>query len=347
MWTIPSNNVEGRTLMAVNITFLILAFISFGIRVYARVLTRVHLDSSDYTCCAGLLFSVGLTVILWAVYSHGWGLDVSYFTVEYQVFAGKLFVAILIIWNTAVTMVRVSMLLFYIRIFFVSALKPVFWITLGLNIAGCVAVCIAALTICQPYSHAYNPQPGGRCGDILALQRFTAYWNLIADVAIVVLPMPILWSLKIGTQKKIGLSIIMGMGVFICAGTITRVILSAVYKVNNITKQNSIVVFITAMEPIVGIINACLPHFPPVFRRFGTSRFAASIGQIFQTEKSNMGSFGKRKGWSGSGRQQTGEFVTLDDDAVELNSTYAKQDVPQNGIHVRTDFRVANTGVVM
>jgi hypothetical protein len=32
---------------------------------------------------------VGLTVILWAVYSHGWGLDVTFFTIEEQVFAGK------------------------------------------------------------------------------------------------------------------------------------------------------------------------------------------------------------------------------------------------------------------
>lgn len=104
------------------------------------------------------------------------------------------------------------MLLFYIRVFSVSKLKPVFWVTFSLNITICFAICVAALTICQPISYAYNPTPGGHCGNILALQTFTAYWNLLADVTVVVLPMPILWSLKITTQKKIGLSIVMGMG---------------------------------------------------------------------------------------------------------------------------------------
>ncbi|KAF2744067.1 hypothetical protein M011DRAFT_480145 [Sporormia fimetaria CBS 119925] len=343
MWTIPEHNIRGRVLMSLDIAFLVLAWISFVVRLYARSLTRVRLDASDYTCFAGLLLSIGLTVILWAVYSHGWGLDIRYFTPEYQIFAGKLFVAIVIIWNTAVTMVRVSMLLFYIRIFSVSKLKPAFWITLGLNIAACLAICIAALTICRPFEQAYNPRPGGHCGNIVALQDFTGYWNLFADAAIVALPMPILWSLKMNTRRKIGLSIILGMGVIICIGTITRVILSAVYETNNLTKKNAIVVFITGMEPIIGVINACLPHFPPVFRKFGSSRFATSVSQVFRSDKSNLSGSTKRStgkwGSAMSSASHKKSFVTLDDDTMELNNSYRGLGA-KGGIQVTSDYTV-------
>jgi hypothetical protein len=106
------------------------------------------------------------------------------------------------------------------------------------------------------------------------------------------------------------------------------------------------------MEPIIGVINACLPHFPPVFHKLGSSRFATSVSQIFRTEKSNMGSISHRKSkgtlWSIGSKpvsQRKGEFVTLDDEAVELSSTYINQNVPQGEIEVRSDFRVENVAV--
>lgn len=55
MWAIPSNNVEGRVLMALVIAFLVLAWVSFTIRIYAKFITRVQLDASDYTCFASLV----------------------------------------------------------------------------------------------------------------------------------------------------------------------------------------------------------------------------------------------------------------------------------------------------
>ncbi|KAF2018549.1 hypothetical protein BU24DRAFT_418072 [Aaosphaeria arxii CBS 175.79] len=342
MWSIRSDNVQGRVMMGVDIAFLVLAFVSFAIRLKARKITRMRLDGSDYTCFAGLILSVGLTVILFAVFSHGWGLDVSHFTEEYQVFAGKLMPSIIIVWNTAVTCVRVSMLLFYLRIFEVSSLRPAFWIALGLNIAGCVAICITALTICRPMNSAYKQVPGGHCGDILVFQSFTAYWNLIGDVAIVILPMPILWSLKIGTRKKIGLSIIMGLGVIICIGTIIRVIFSAVYMVGNITMQNAVVVFITAMEPVLGVIIACVAHFPPVFRRFGSSHFAISVSRIFRSEKSTGN--GADSTWSGSTQHSApsnqGEFDFDLDSTRRLNLSNSNDQDSKYGIKVTNEWDV-------
>lgn len=53
----------------------------------------------------------------------------------------------------------------------------------------------------------------------------------------------------------------------ICALTLTRVICSHYYYIHNYTKQAALIALITALEPIIGVINACLPFLPLVLKR--------------------------------------------------------------------------------
>jgi len=77
-----------------------------------------------------------------------------------------------------------------------------------------VAVILAVTLICRPIAYSYNRTiPGGHCGDMISFERYTAIFNLLADAILVVLPMPILWNLQMHTRKKVGLTIILGMGV--------------------------------------------------------------------------------------------------------------------------------------
>lgn len=39
--------------------------------------------------------------------------------------------------------------------------------------------------------------------------------NIVLDVSLVVLPMPILWSLRMATAKKVALSFIFGLGILL------------------------------------------------------------------------------------------------------------------------------------
>lgn len=126
----------------------------------------------------------------------------------------QLFVAIDVIWNAAVTTVRCSILLFYIEIFSIQRFRRICWVVIGLNLASMVAVVVSTGLICDPIAYSYDRTiPGGHCGDLNAFERYTAVWNLLADATIVVLPMPILWSLQMRTRKKVGLSIVFGMGI--------------------------------------------------------------------------------------------------------------------------------------
>lgn len=155
-----------------------------------------------------------MTVIVYLAFSHGWGLDITKFTAEDAMVATKIFPSIMIIWNTSVCLVRVSMLLFYIQLFRISHWRIAFWIFIALNVSSLISIIFSALLVCRPIAYTYDKTiVGGYCGDVLKLQLFTAIWNLLMDVAIVVLPMPIVWTLKMRIKKKVGVSFMFGMGI--------------------------------------------------------------------------------------------------------------------------------------
>ena len=53
--------------------------------------------------------------------------------------------------------------------------------------------------------------PGGRCTSENGYLVSIAAWGLLIDVAITILPIPMIWNLQQTTRRKIGLSIIFGL----------------------------------------------------------------------------------------------------------------------------------------
>ena len=132
------------------------------------------------------------------------------------------------LWICGNTCVRVSMLLLYIGIFPARGFRITCYVVLTLNVAYFISVILATGLICHPFAFNWDPAiPGGFCGNKVHFYAFMGIYNLISDVAVVVLPMPMLWSLQMPNSKKIALSGIFGMGIW-CEwpGSVQRLTLS-------------------------------------------------------------------------------------------------------------------------
>ena len=126
----------------------------------------------------------------------------------------QLFPATEITWNTATSAVRVSMVLLYSRIFApVKLFKYVCWMIIFINLANWVAVVVASGLICRPLSYIYFRVGKGSCGNIRALETYTAVSSIVFDAATVALPLPCLWSLQMKTRRKIAISFVLGLGI--------------------------------------------------------------------------------------------------------------------------------------
>ena len=118
-----------------------------------------------------------------------------------------------VLWICSNTMVRISIVLLYIQIFHTLTFRIICYGVLQLNVTYFIAVMVQTFLICQPFSFNWDQTiPGGSCGDQKIAYRSIGVLNLLFDLILVFLPLPMVWKLQMPTNKKVALSIIFGMG---------------------------------------------------------------------------------------------------------------------------------------
>ena len=74
-------------------------------------------------------------------------------------------------------------------------------------------VILEAFLLCQPLAFNWDKTiPGGFCADQHAAYISAGIINLIIDVSIIVLPMPMLWGLQMAMMRKVALTAIFSLG---------------------------------------------------------------------------------------------------------------------------------------
>lgn len=112
-----------------------------------------------------------------------WGLEV----LQYKaLLIGQL------LWVTAVTFVRASVLVLYIRIFRTPSFRTACYVGHGINVAYFVAVVLACCLICRPFAYNWDHSIRGICGDQKSLDLFIGIFNLLLDIMTVAMLMPVL-----------------------------------------------------------------------------------------------------------------------------------------------------------
>lgn len=118
-----------------------------------------------------------------------------------------------LLWVAAVTFVRASVLLLYIRIFRTPTFRTACYVVHGVNVAYFIAVVLACCLICRPFTYNWDHSIRGTCGNQKSLDLFIGVFNLLLDVTTVILPMPVLWGLQMATSKKVVLTGMFSLGI--------------------------------------------------------------------------------------------------------------------------------------
>ena len=116
------------------------------------------------------------------------------------------------IWALSNTSVKLSILHLYIMIFRIRSFRIITYILMGTTIIYCAIVILEAFLICRPLAFFWNKTIEGSCGNEQAIFLSTGILNLMIDVMVVILPMPMLWGLQMKVAKKIALTGIFGLG---------------------------------------------------------------------------------------------------------------------------------------
>lgn len=193
--------------------------------------------------------------------------------------------------NPALMVTKTSILLFYLTL---SKNEKVFrWATIAtlvvVNVGG-LALTILNIVQCRPVSAAWaSPVPAtASCTNIVTLYLSSAPLNIITDLAIFFLPMPILTSMRLPKKQKIILVITFGFGIFVAVVDVIRIAylqsaqratLGAVEMEQHSTGNDqrntgdfswyaSLCFMWSTVEINLGIMCGCVPAMKPLARRF-------------------------------------------------------------------------------
>ena len=122
---------------------------------------------------------------------------------------------------------------------------------------------------CQPLAFFWDPTiPGGHCIDINAFFRWFSLPNILTDVAMLVPPQALVWTLKVTRHQKIGLTLTFLTG---SVGLITSIFCFATFFRNDAITDSTFssveLMSWTIIKPGIYLIAACLPALGPLAQR--------------------------------------------------------------------------------
>ncbi|KAF2221484.1 hypothetical protein BDZ85DRAFT_320665 [Elsinoe ampelina] len=185
-----------------------------------------------------------------------------FFALSYAFFA---------LYGLSISFTKWAILLFYWRLFNLTLGAVVTW-----------------LAQCRPVSRAWNILEPGTCINFYLFALLITTINLISDIIILILPMPIIWHLNTTLGKKISLMCAFGVGGFVCVVTAVRLHLTV--QGGSAPKfASSVVLAWTLAEVSTAVICAnlpfiyslCLHYLPPsvrkIFRHGYTSKTQPTV----------------------------------------------------------------------
>ncbi|KAF2679668.1 hypothetical protein K458DRAFT_346656, partial [Lentithecium fluviatile CBS 122367] len=188
----------------------------------------------------------------------------------------KVLIPIQILWATSLTATKLSILLFYCRVFAVPSVHLAAKILCVVIFLWCSTVILSAFLLCRPFAFNWDPTiPDGHCGNRVLSYIMTGVLNIITDFAVLCLPMPVIWGLQMRMASKLGLIAVFATGFFVCVVSIVRLHSLLTIDYNDATHSVTSALIWSMLEPSVGITLACVPVLknliPRVFSSFSGS----------------------------------------------------------------------------
>ena len=114
------------------------------------------------------------------------------------------------------TIIRTSILLFYLRLFGVRKwFRRVLYVTEVVVVCWCIATVFPAIFRCNPVRYGLLPiteETISHCDDIDGYLLATSVLNVVVEFWILLLPLSIVWTLQLPNKQKVAVSCIFLLG---------------------------------------------------------------------------------------------------------------------------------------
>ncbi|KAL4779283.1 hypothetical protein BJX76DRAFT_361956 [Aspergillus varians] len=276
--------IESR---AVVVAGLVFCTVCLALRVYTKAVL-LHKFGWDDVCIIGAwLFSIVTQALCLYGYQYG-GIGIHMWNITPQMmldFQKGVFAAG-VVYVPALGFAKGSLIILYYRIVAQQKVYRYSLYAISAVVVGySVAISIALIFACTPIERAWNGAVEGSCIDRNGLYIATAVTNTVTDVALILVPIPVVVSLNMPTIQKVGLFFMFVIG---CATVITSIIrlvtLFPFLKSEDKTYRIAWTDLWINVEANFIIICACLPFLRHFLRRYAPKLIGenSSAGRYFK-----------------------------------------------------------------
>ncbi|KAI0377292.1 hypothetical protein F5Y04DRAFT_285077 [Hypomontagnella monticulosa] len=290
-----------RLTTGIVVTCLGLSVLSFALRLYARSISAAKLWWDDYWMSLPMIICIAMSTNDFIGLVNGSGTHQSELDKETVMRFMKNLYFYEIFWCIGVFGVKIGILIFYWRVFTTRTFRISAMTVGGFSLLVFITNLFTFIFQCMPVESFWMGELEN-CIDQTKFYLASAIINVVGDVAVLTLPLPIVWSLHTSTSRKWSLSFLFLLGAFVCIASIFRIV--GVYEIdpNDFTYSNLAGGLWSTVEVEIGFICANLPAIRPVvFKWFGIGSSAAAYGS---------GSAGPRQhGISSKGASRSGHVM--------------------------------------
>ncbi|KAL4780330.1 hypothetical protein BJX76DRAFT_364388 [Aspergillus varians] len=238
------------------------------LRLFTRFYLINHPGIDDYTITIALLFVWCSYAFVVQEVNHGLGKPRAILSEEdFKLQLKSLWLSIPF-YNMSLTLIKAAIVFLYLRVFptpkFVLAAR----IVIGVIVTYGLWTLLSSFLNCLPVKSFWDQDVTGSCIPRTFLWYFNAAMNIATDIAILVLPIPVLSHLRIPARQKIGVLFIFATGGFACITSMVRLnYLTAATHTKDLSKDNAPIALWSQIEINSGIICCCLPTLQPLIAR--------------------------------------------------------------------------------
>ncbi|KAF7719103.1 MFS-type L-fucose-proton symporter [Penicillium ucsense] len=272
--------------LGVSITVFVIASIFVALRFVSRIFIVRKVGLHDYVMLLAWVLDFGFSFSLFYATKYGLGMHSSEIPFEDQFALNKATYAFTVLYNPALMAVKTSILIFYLTLTRNNKIFQIAnYVTLAVVNAAGFALTMVNVFQCHPFSASFVPgvPNGATCIDIVTLYLSSSPVNIVTDLAILFLPIPILTQMRLPFKQKVILVVTFSFGFFVAVVDVIRIAflqraaiskslaLETIHLQNNTDADFSWYASLSFMWSVVevniSIICGCVPSLKPLVTR--------------------------------------------------------------------------------
>ncbi|KAJ5356390.1 hypothetical protein N7517_010999 [Penicillium concentricum] len=280
---------HGRRALVVTAVLTAISTVIVAMRFYARLGLMKITGREDWAILISLIFSLVYLALVAAQLHYKMGVHSSLLSSHILQQQLKCLWAAIPMYNASLAFTKFSILFQYLRIFPGKPFRLACYFMMAVVATYSSWAIVSGFVNCVPVAKFWNKDLPGSCLNFEAVWFFNASMNITTDIALLMLPMPLLSKLQLPRTQKIALMGVFAMGILVVVTSILRLSsLREVAKSPDTSYSNVAAAYWTAAECNVAIMCSCLPFLRPIISRIFPRLLSAGSSNRYAANKATV-----------------------------------------------------------